>query len=383
MTVAGVGKATVENLLRVARSEAAAPTAFAALHTGASAPEIVAVPDAWSSGGLSGDDLAEVVRRAAADPEFPVARVFVRSVPIGSGLTLAVAPLRGGGEGDMIGLVAEPDRRFEPAQLEVLERLAERLFRHLEVVRQLHGSVRRDPGRRETRHAATAGEDEALRAGATAGADTAEAAAENAAEAAEAAAEAVTGTAEPAREASSTPRRSFVQAVAASRPSTLRFPHPGEGEGGAAPDDRRHAHPDLWWAEPDPLTELPSLAQFFSRAGRMLALEGRPGGAGGAVTLVVVEVPDEHTTAAAARVLTRELRFTDPVARVDRCVLAAALAIFPSASAAAVEQRLSTAVRAALGRSHGVRTAHVVAEAGDRRDVDELLREAIGLLQRL
>jgi hypothetical protein len=133
-----VGATTVENLLRVARRDAAAIAAFAAFQAVGRPARIIAVPEVGSSEGLTEDELDELVLQASVDPEFLHARVFVRRVQLRRALTVAVVPLRDGSR-DMIGAVAEPDRRFETAQLDVLQRLGERLARHVRVVEQMNG----------------------------------------------------------------------------------------------------------------------------------------------------------------------------------------------------------------------------------------------------
>ena len=97
----------------------------------------------------------------------------------------------------------------------------------------------------------------------------------------------------------------------------------------------------------------------------------------GALALVVVEVPDPRTAPSAARALRAQLRFADPLALVDCDLLVAAVVIYPAGSGGAVEQRLGSAVRSALEGPGSVRTVHVVATPGDRREVDELLRDAV------
>ena len=318
----------VENLLRVARDETAAGTAFAAILAGGRALEIVSVPAPEVPEGLSSDELAQLVDRAAADPEFARARAFVRAVQLGHALTLAVAPVGDGAGRSMIGVVAGPDHRFEPAQLGVLERLAQRLLRHLEAVQRVGGGAWRGeelPGRavgRGEEH----GSDEPRR-GQVPGSDEPPQAAE-----------------QPSRPAS------------ALREAPLEMP------------------PATWWAAPQPLLGLSSLGQFFSRAGRMLASDTCTAGA---LALVVVEVPDPRTAPSAARALRAQLRFADPLALVDCDLLAAAVVIYPAGSGGAVEQRLGSAVRSALEGPGSVRTVHVVATPGDRREVDELLRDAV------
>ncbi len=332
----------MENLLRVARSESAAGTAFAAVADDGSPPEIVSVPAAGAPEGLAPDALAELVGQAAADPEFRHARVFVRSVQLGQPLTLAVAPLRDGVGRSMIGVVAGPEHRFEPTQLAVLERLAQRLLRHLQVVERLsidgppdaavrqRGGTRPDERTRDERAQAERARDEPAQA-------------------------------EPAQ-----------AAQARDEPAQRTAPSPAFAQG--APENA----PALWWAEPDPLTGLSNLGQFFSRAGKMLVAGERENGA---LALVVVEVSDSRTAPSAAQALRAQLRFSDPLARVDCDLLAVAIVLVPGGAGDELERRLATAVRSALLRPGSVRTVRVVAEQGDPREVDELLRKAVSRLR--
>ncbi len=330
-----IGTTTVENLLRVARRDTAAGTAFVALEPAGRAFEIISVPEPGSAEGLSADEVRELVRQASADPEFVHARVFVRSGRVGRSVTLAVAPLRSGGGHSMIGLVAEPDRRFEASHLEILGQLAERLVRHLDVIQQLSRGGRlggaledlqaegRDLGAEgRRRNGATVPEGPELPLG-----------------------------------------------VGARVPSEV-------------PDQERPAVamslPDApwaaWWTDRDPLTGLQGLGKFFSRAGRLRSSEG---GSAGTFVLVVLELPDDRTLQVAASVLAGVLRSTDPVGRVGERLLAAALLIADGSSGDSVERRLAAAVDSALDRPSVVRTAHVAAAHGDGRDVDDLLRDAL------
>lgn len=382
-----VGTTTVENLLRVARSDAAAGTAFAALYVGGPR-HIISVPPAGSAEGPSAEELAELVQLASTDPEFFQARVFVRSVQMGRTLTLAVAPLRDAVGQNMIGLVAERDHKFEAPQLEVLERLAERLVRHLEVVQHMNGAGadRAEPdadgdGEPVGGTPVTDWDDEwrrgqSPRSDVWSGAVVSVHAAHTAP-----AHRTAPGTPVEAPPVVPPARRRTVPPsppVSAAREEQV----PAQSRAVRSPAVGEPALPaTAWWAERDELTGLPSVGQFFSRAGRLLAPDGRLEGRGaGAFALVVVEVPEERTTPIAASVLTKELRFTDPVARIDRRLLAAALVLFPSRTGDAVEQRLVGAVRAGVDHPEEIRGAHVVAEPGDRRDVDELLREAVSRL---
>ena len=385
-----IGTTTVENLLRVARRDTAAGTAFAALDAAGRASEIISVPEPGSAEGLSADELAELVRQASADPEFVHARVFVRSGRVGRQVTLAVAPLHGGGGHGMIGLVAEPDRRFEAAHLDVLGQLAERLVRHLRVVQQLARGG--DPG------ADRAGPDpEADRAGPDPGAnggderpDRLRSAGPWVPEAPQRVPEAPefplsVGAGVPADvPVPASPGSSLApSALGGARASSVRAPKEGSADApvpertGAATSLAGPAPKAEWWAERDQLTGLPGLASFFSRAGRLLAPGAR---SAGTFVLVVVEVPDVRTAQAAARVLAATLRSTDPVGRVEERLFAAALLLADEGSDM-VERRLAVAVGSALDHPAGVRTAHVAAAPGDGRDVDELLRDALARLQ--
>jgi hypothetical protein len=109
----------------------------------------------------------------------------------------------------------------------------------------------------------------------------------------------------------------------------------------------------------------------------MLASDG---GSTAAFVLVVVEVPDERSTAAAASALRSALRVTDSVARLDTTLLGAALLVSPADRGEVVERRLAAAVRSIVEKEQEVHTAYVVAEPGGRRDADELLREAVSRL---
>ncbi|MDA8314749.1 MAG: hypothetical protein M0010_06180 [Actinomycetota bacterium] len=351
-----IGTTTVENLLRVARRDTAAGTAFVALEPAGRAFEIISVPEPGSAEGLSVDEVAELVRQASADPEFVHARVFVRSGRVGRSVTLAVAPLRSGGGHSMIGLVAEPDRRFEASHLEILGQLAERLVRHLDVIQQLSRGGRLGGAledlQAEGRDLGAEGRD--LRA------DDRDLRADD-------------------RDLGAEGRRRNGATVPEGPELPLGV---GARVPSEVPDQERPAVamslPDApwaaWWTDRDPLTGLQGLGKFFSRAGRLRSSEG---GSAGTFVLVVLELPDDRTLQVAASVLAGVLRSTDPVGRVGERLLAAALLIADGSSGDSVERRLAAAVDSALDRPSAVRTAHVAAAHGDGRDVDELLRDAL------
>ena len=384
-----IGTTTVENLLRVARRDTAAGTAFAALGATGRASEIISVPEPGSAEGLSADELAELVRQASADPEFVHARVFVRSSRVGRALTLVVAPLRDGGGRGMIGLVAEPDHRFEAAHLEVLGQLADRLVRHLKVVQQLSSGGDPDAEAHAGPEAdGMRGADGVRRADAGRGVD-----AGCGAGGTHERRSTPRGPGGPVPEAPEFPLVSGTRLAADGQvfatPGHALGPGAGGGRPTREPQGEEAAAPTpeglgaaplvvptpraLWWTERDRLTGLPGLGRFFSQAGRLLALESR---SAGTFVLVVLEVPDDRAAQVAAGVLGGALRSTDPVGRVGRGLLAAAL-LLADGSGDAVEGRLGATVRSAVDGLEGVRTAHVAAAPGDVRDVDELLRDAL------
>jgi hypothetical protein len=434
----------IANLLRLARTECRATVAFAVVATNGQ-PELLRVPTAGDMGTPSNETLADIVDRAALDPEFGLARAFVRSVQLPSATLLGVAPVAGASRPAMIGVLGDDPSGFGPAQLELLDRLAERIARH---IKALHAVERPAAGGAAPDEHPDAHPDEV--APRTAGADLpadahasepvippapavppapvvppAPAAPQPAAvvhqhaqESTMAAAQAAperddahTQPADPGRPSvayggfgsepagviapsepgpldpgghrqplgpqSLSSTGGFLRASTASPPEgAFVVGHRAEwGDPMGASRQDEPTTPRSWWAASDVVTGLPSLGQFFSRAGRLLGSEAR---ASGAVALVLIEVPDERTALAAARALSAQLRFSDPLARVDRDVFAAAVLLFPgSMRGDAVEERLGAAVRSALDWLAPVRTTHVLAEPGDRRDVDELMRQAM------
>ena len=365
-----IGTTTAENLLRVARRDTAAGTAFIALDAAGRASEIISVPEPGSAEGLSADELAELVRQASADPEFVHARVFVRSSRVGRAVTLAVAPLRGGGGHGMIGLVAEADRRFEAVHLEILGQLAERLVRHLDVIQQLGrgghlGGALEDP--RADDHAPGV-DDHAP------GVDDHAPGVDDHAPGVDDRDLGIDGRDERVgvlrRNGTTVPEApEFPLGVGARAPSAV----PDQGRPDVATSFADAPLWAAWWTERDPLTGLEGLGKFFSRAGRLLAPGGR---SAGTFVLVVLELPDDRALQLAAGVLADVLRSTDPVGRVGERLLAAALLV-ADGSDDSVERRIATSVDSALDGPSALRSAHVAAAPGDGRDVDELLRDAI------
>lgn len=425
----------VGNLLRVARREFRAGVAFAVLGTSGSSPELLRVPCEGEGGSPGDDELFEIAGRASTDPEFAGARAFVRTVQLGSATILAVAAVPGAGSSGMVGVLGDDPGAFGTPQLTLLDGLANRIARHVHALAALETAVGEGPQRSGTGEPADLeppGPGAAQEAGAPpappdqeAGPPPAPQIGEPEPEPSGAASESTEDVRDAGRKAGpeqadqrgapgprapgfagfgSEPagpiaplRRSPVEPpswqvppllpssgasgplrLAGGRDATTPVPvWAAQAASGGSADPRavEPPAPGSWWVTSDRVTGLPSLGQFFSRAGRLLGSEAR---ATGAVALVLVEVPDERTAPAAARALAAQLRFSDPLARVDRDLFAAAVLLFPgSVRGDAVEERLGAAVRSALDWLAPVRTTHVLAEPGDRRDVDELLRQAM------
>ena len=376
----------VTNLLRVARAECAGAVAFAAVTAddaggGVRGMRVFSFPQGETAETLSGEVVAELVRQAALDPEYAQSGVFVRSVGVRDGLTLAVAPLRDAGTEGMLGVVALDDQGFDQDQLELLQRQADRLARHLRARGDVDAIVATAASASETEL------DEArervriatpLQTHAAAP-TTNGAGAHDQRGAARAERGVANGPGEPAKGGSHEPhpagqaqsvQRPAVEPPRAAGTPTRSAPSPAPGR----------EVPAEAWAAVDAATGLPSLAQFFSRAGRLLASEAR---ATSALALVLVEMPEDATASVVARALSTRLRHTDPLVRIEPDLFAAAVLLFPGSTRGdVVEERLAGAVRASLEWLMPVRTTHVLAEPGDRRDVDELLREAIARLGR-
>lgn len=356
------GSAAVTNLLRLVRSEADAGVAFAAVPGDAGHVQIFAVPPPGAAGGMDERSLEDLARKVSADPELPYARVLVRSVQQGEPLTVAAAAIPG--PGGLVAVVSPGERAFDAAQSDALHRVAVRLSRHFqafEAVRELGaegpGSV---PG--------DAGPD----VPGDAGPDVSEPA------------PGVTGVPPPPPEGdrgrATAPERSDQPPPpdAAEPPATATTPATATAPAAVETLPVPEGGTVAWLAAPDRRTGLPSPARFFSRVGRLLSSDVRDQGA---FALVLIEIPTEETAQAAAAALTSQLRFSDPVARIDRDLFAAAVVLVPgSLRGDLVEERLGSAVRGALEWLSPVRTTHVLAEPGDRRDVDDLLRLALSAL---
>ena len=352
------GGPAVENLLRWLRRECGAMLAFVVLGPHAGETHTFLVPSLGEAGISSREALDELVHQASTDPEFPHARVLVRTVHVGTPSTLVVAPARvahrGGaahgvpdadagarantgcdaasddGPHAMCGVLCGVDQVLDERQVELVAQLAQRFGCHALALCQL----------------------DLLRGSRPAG--------------------------EPVVAAP----KSLVGEHGSRNAGTLRAGAP-RGSAAAHPDAAQSHRWDPhrvgpWWLVHDVVTGLPSVAQFCSQVGRLLAAEIR---ATSSLALVLVEVPGERAAPAAARALGAQLRYSDPLARIDRDLFAAAMLLVPGHGCAdAVEARLASAARSSLHELSTVRTTHAVAAPGDRRDVDELLRQAIAQL---
>jgi hypothetical protein len=357
------GSAAVANLLRLVRAESDAAVAFAAVPRDGGHVQIFAVPAPGAAGGLDDRSLEELARMVSADPELPYARALVRSVQGAEPRTVAAAAIPG--PGGLVAVVAPDGRNFDAGQLDALHRVAVRLSRHFQAFDAVRG-LGADASGPEPPPAAA----EARAPGADATAAPTE---PEWSDAPEASADPGTGAPAPPDRGPS-PEAEAAGRSSASEPRTPVGLDRGAGPAGL-PEGGSSA---AWVASPDGRTGLPSIARFFSRVGRLLSSDVRDQGA---FALVLIEIPTEETAPAAATALTSQLRFSDPVARIDRDLFAAAVVLVPgSLRGDVVEERLGGAVRGALEWLSPVRTTHVLAEPGDRRDVDDLLRLALSAL---
>jgi hypothetical protein len=413
----------VENVLRLARSESGAALAFAALGTCADDLRVFSVPDADEHTLVGHEALAELVCQASTDPELPHARVLVRAVGASAPLTLAVAAApvadgllrRAAASGAstillahdalahdepraLVGLLFEAEHELDETGRELLAQLAERLWRHARARRQvaLLGERSSSSARADALHA-----DE--RGGRTAAEGAEGVVSEEWYEEGHTLVRDIFEPEDPTEwSAVGQPEMSgggggdrLVPAVGPPRAVAWRCP-PGAAARGWRRSESRPSGPvqgqlevaplessgigdvGQWWLVHDVVTGLPSVAQFCSQVGRLLAAEIR---ATSSLALVLVEVPGERAAPAAARALGAQLRYSDPLARIDRDLFAAAMLLVPGHGCAdAVEARLASAARSSLHELSTVRTTHAVAAPGDRRDVDELLRQAIAQL---
>ncbi len=122
----------VTNLLRMARNECRGlVTYIAAAHDGGL--EVASFPE----GGVDAVGpaaVSQLVRLTSSDPEFGHGGPFVRTVVLDGFLepvTVAVAPLGTGGDRGLLGVVGHDPSDFGEHQRRTLERVAQRLTRHL------------------------------------------------------------------------------------------------------------------------------------------------------------------------------------------------------------------------------------------------------------
>lgn len=411
------------NLLRMARNECAGMIAVvAAGGDGGTGLEMMTFPRAWNAETLDEHAIAHLVRRASEDPEFGHGGPFVRRIPLDEAaepLTVAVVPLDGAPGPGLLAVIGNEASSFGQEQLEYLRRIARRLGRHL-MARTKIGEMRAPAADVPPRPALgpTGPGPEPLRALRDLGA---------------------TYRPEPLRTSPPVPATHQEPAGDLSPGSpmaatgTTPFGHPaapydpagrsGELGGIEHPRERGGANNgfgssgvtvgeatvgDATVGEPavedaqvppavakhvaeacrvsDEMTGLPGVGAFFSRVGRLLqsgATSDR------ILAMVILEVSgskrSDHLVAQLlAATLRAQLRAGDPLAHIGPTAFAAAIVHVPgSAPADAVEKRLARAINAALGHEAihlKIRSTHLLSQPGDRREADELLREAVAAL---
>ena len=392
----------VTNLLRMARNECRGLVAFvAAAHDGEL--EVASFPTG-AGDALGHAAVSQLVRLSSSDPEFGHGGPFVRTVILDGFLeavTVAVAPLGTGGDRGLLGVVGHEPSDFGDHQRRTLERVAQRLSRHLSA-REEVGQRRRSlvaeqaapvaPAATPTEFADDLRAPEALRGGTVPPSDGG---------AWESTEPVVPPWADPRPPGDGTPTvttRGGFRAVVP--PVSWSVADPPGGDVGdhlatssqappaaPAPADEpvatggKDEFSAPAWEEADGISGLPGLGAFFSRTGRVMG-----GPEPRAVAMVVLEVdrtnrPEELVVQLAASALRSQLRASDPLARIGRSTYAAAVVLDPGSSLAPViEQRLAGAVRSAVVASTPqavVRSAQVLAEPEQRIEADELLRRSL------
>jgi GGDEF domain-containing protein len=418
------------NLLRMARNECRGAIAFVALALDDDVFATATYPTMPEDDLFGMEGVDEMVHQAWSDPEFGHARTLVRAARLKSRrlvrprrLVLAIVPLGdgpGGGPWGMLGVVDPEGGSFQAPQLELLDRIAQRLASYLRARQEVRQNVlyedddpfaavsvpvrpteptvlsqgervRPDvpwwtvepgPLRHDTITPPSPAtwampvEPEGSTSGRGASAEwTASIEVETRGEM-----EAPAGPA-PASEPLAPPEP-LAPAEALAPPEAPVGPAPA-----ARPEVGSGVLSDVLAGE-DPVTGLLSLGAFLGRAGRMLGAGAVTGG--GALAVVVMEVAGlgelaEDVVTLAAHAMREQLRFDDPVAQIGRTSFAAVVPLVPGGSdAKLVEERLAAALRAAVADTDEecrVRSAHVVAELAESHDADELLRSAVGKLR--
>ena len=402
----------ITNLLRMARNECRGLVAFVAAAKDGGL-EVASFPAGGDEQAGGTEAVAQLVRLTSSDPEFGHGGPFVRTVILDGFLepvTVAVAPLGIGGDRGLLGVVGHEPSAFGEHQRRFLERVAQRLSRHLQARQEIEHRHRVSPVGKPSpadlapsppgvfsspppEHEIGAAE------GVTGPVETSRSTEPVVPPWAEAPPLGLAGPARTAPHPAGRPRavvppvRWSVVEPPVERPETDR---PGEDDpASASAPAANHEHapappgtPDLFspaWEEADEVTGLPGLGSFFSRTGRVMG-----GGEPKAVAMVVVEVreavrPEELVAQLVAGTLRSQLRATDPLARIGRSSFAAAVVLEPGTTLApSIEQRLAGAVRTALtgGTARAVvQSVHVLAEPEQKLDADELLRRSVRLLE--
>lgn len=365
------------NLLRMARSGCRSAVAFVALTLGDQAFATAMYPMPPDKASLGADVVDHIVRQLWLDPALGLGNALVRNVWVtGRGpnapaarLAVAAVSLGADNEGRPWGVlgVADPDATtFGLAELELLSRIARRLASYVRARHEMQAQMTSDP------RMSPAGDKQQLGA---------QPAPEPAAQPAP----------EPAAQPAPEPAPAPAPTTAANHSAPAPPPGPATEVALPAPTVRHGPSPygdrvGNLFGQDDPTTGLQPLGALLGRTGRLL---GAGADTGGSLVVVVAEIegmptPSDVILARAAAALRAELRFDDPLARLDgTSVFIAVVPLVPGGVGAdVVHGRLSEALWAAVaGSGAAVRVVHMLVDLGAAGDADELLRLAVGKLR--
>lgn len=406
------------HLLRMARSECKSAISFVALSVGDDNVAIAAYPDLPDQSPFERGMIDDLVHQLWLDPGLARGKALLRTVALdprqsgGSASRLAVAavPLGSHDAGHPRGLlgVADPEQTaFGVADLELLSRIARRLASYVaarQVVRRqiAVGTERRGeasgfsfepepPG-----HAAAPfpAPERGVAGGSLfdpgphdeAGATVFEPEPQTAPERSvfEAAPRAVAPHDDRLDDTLAPPLpdesgRAYANGTAHMAPPPPPAPEPPAHRAPGAADVERLL------AEEDRVKGLVPLGALLGRTGRLLGAGSQTAGSLAVVAFSVTGSawPPDDTAMLVSRALRAELRFDDPVARVDEATFVAVVPLAPGGTDHdGVTQRLATSVRAALEATGAtVGAAHVAVALAEGADADDLVRAAVGKLR--
>jgi len=386
------------NLLRLARNECQGVMSFLATGS-ADALETMTFPRAADQETLNDESIVDLVLQTSADPEFGHGGAFVRRIVLeghGEPLTVTVVPIEEAQGLGVLGVIGNEASVFEQDQLQCLERIARRLSRHLQARRRVGedrtiadgdphptASTSEQKSRRPDRPDRPDRTDRPDRPDAFSWRGTGSS--QHLDPFRSHLTPPITGTRSPSTGLPELLEHTFAGSRARSGfGSSLGSSLGSEEE--LVESSRIDKHVTEALRAHDEVTGLGGLGAFFSRVGRLLQAGVT---STGTLAIVIVEVEgsrrsDDFVAQLLASTLRAQLRVDDPLVRIGQTAFAAVVALTPgSAPVDAVEARLARAIRTALGREAlhlTIRSAHLVSQPGERREADELLRQAVGAL---